>query len=305
MDKMIEVIKSFFLNTLSKKNKKIPLLQIKEKIMGEEDLNNIKFLGSEDLIALYRDKIKKNDIKEEAIVLSAFLNGFFTCAKKYTNIHNELVDKFNRNTSRQEDDLYEITVLNTLSPIKTSTETHVYNFLKKFKLTKKNLLVLNGLFEYNKENKKTDIIRGFFSNINDKNYLNTDFNYQEKKFYNSNVEFVFQGFISGYEAAEEHLKYLFALLRKNRLNGTVGSPRNFFQFYYHLTISLYNNFQKEIYDKIYGEEGIIYENSSWKQLTLNYSGVGWAGWKQLTLNKTNMYSGGGWIFLLYDAFRES
>lgn len=285
MDRMIEAIKNFFLNILSKKNKKIPLFQIKEKIMGEEDLNNIKFLDSEDIIALYKDKIKKNDIKEEAIVLSAFLYGFFTCAKKYTNMHNELVDKFNRSTSRKENDLYEVTVLNTLSPIKTSTEAHVYNFLKKFKLTKKNLLVLNGLFEYNKENKKTDIIRGFFSNINDKNYLNTNFNYQEKKFYNSNVEFVFQGFISGYEAAEEHLKYLFALLRKNRLNGTVGSPRNFFQFYYHLTISLYNNFQHEIY----GEERISYENSSFKQLTLN---------------KTNMYSGGGWTFLLYEAFRE-
>lgn len=305
MDRMIEAIKNFFLNILSKKNKKIPLFQIKEKIMGEEDLNNIKFLDSEDIIALYKDKIKKNDIKEEAIVLSAFLYGFFTCAKKYTNMHNELVDKFNRSTSRKENDLYEITVLNTLSPIKTSTEAHVYNFLKKFKLTKKNLLVLNGLFEYNKENKKTDIIRGFFSNINDKNYLNTNFNYQEKKFYNSNVEFVFQGFISGYEAAEEHLKYLFALLRKNRLNGTVGSPRNFFQFYYHLTISLYNNFQKEIYDQIYGEERISYENNSLTQLTLTYYGGSWAGLKQLTLNKTNMYSGGGWISLLHDAFSEN
>lgn len=282
---MIDAIKYFFLNTLSKKNKKIPLLQIKEKIMGEEDLNNIKFLNSEDIIALYKEKIKKNDIKEEAIVLSAFLSGFFTCAKKYTNMHNTLVDKYNNNSMRTENDLYEITVLNTLSPIKASKEDHVYNFLKKFEFTKKNILVLNGIFEYGKESKKTDIIKGFFSNINDKNYLNVNFNYQDKKFYNSNVEFVFQGFISGYETAEEHLKYLFALLRKNRLNGTIGSPRNFFQFYHYLTISLYNNLQNEIF----GEKRFDYENNRLKQLTLN---------------KNNMYSGGGLCFLLYEAFRD-
>lgn len=286
---MFKNIVFFKKNLLNDKpnNKNNKVFDLSEKKIGNENIFQLKEISSDDIINIYKEYVKKNELKESPIIFYSFLSGFFDCAKKYIYMYHDLISAYNYKYDHQDalnGKILELDILNELSPIKSSLNDKLNFFNDKITITKKELFLLNFIFEYNENNKKIDSLKGFFKNIIQKNSLNTNFNYTDNKFYSKNFENVFQGFIKGYESAENHLIYLFSLLKKNRLNNTIINSNRFFLSYYHLTNSLYLESKKKYYLTNYLSN--IYFNSYLKRFTLN---------------KENMYKHEALVFLFYQA----